>query len=305
MHSPGRLSGKITQVYRSRSLRRLRADPASRVGLGIIVLLIVTTTVVIIDKQFLRRALITRLWGDPYMADLRSSLESPSLAHPFGTDHLGRDTLARVIYGTQTSVLVGLASVAISLPLGTVFGMLSAYLGGTFDEIVMRIMDVFLTPPANILALGLVGILGRGLENIILGIGIVYTPIFARLMRGSALKIKRMEFVEAATAIGESQLNIIFRELLPNCLTPLVIQATFSIALAIMWEAGMSFLGLGVMPPASSWGLMLHEGQQYLREAWWLSIFPGVAIMLTTLGFNLVGNGLRDALDPKYQAVQP
>jgi ABC-type dipeptide/oligopeptide/nickel transport system permease subunit len=304
MHILNPLSERVKVMWHSRPLRRLRADPASSLGIAIIAISVLTAGVVTIDKQFLQRALINRLWGDPYTVNLRSNLESPSLAHPFGTDHLGRDVLARAIYGTQTSILVGLASVAFALPLGLLFGIYAAYLGGEFDEIVMRVMDVFLTPPANILALGLVGILGRGLENIILGIGIVYTPIFARLIRGSALKIKQMEFIESARAIGESDFYIVFRELLPNCLTPVIIQGSFSIALAIMWEAGMSFLGLGVMPPASSWGLMLHEGQQYIREAWWLSVFPGVAIMVTTLGFNLVGNALRDALDPKYQAIE-
>jgi len=294
----------LKTVWHSRPLRRFRADPASRLSILIITLLIVIATVVAIDEHFLQRRVITFLLSDPYKTDLRSSLLSPSLAHPFGTDHLGRDTMARVLYATRTSIWVGLASVAFALPIGVLLGIWSAYLGGIFDEVVMRTMDVFLTLPAIILALGLVGILGRGTSNIIIGIGIVNIPIFARLIRGSALKVKQMEFIEAARATGESGFRIVFSELLPNCLTAVTIQASFSIALAIIWEASISFLGLGVQPPISSWGLMLSEAQSYIREAWWLSVFPGLAIMVTTLGFNLAGNAVRDALDPKYLVVE-
>lgn len=291
-------------VWHSRPLRRFRADPASRLSIAIITVLIGIAILVAIDEALLQRRLITFVLSDPYETDLRSALLAPSLAHPFGTDHLGRNTMARVLYATRTSIWVGLASVAFALPIGVLLGITSAYVGGIFDEVVMRTMDVFLTLPAIILALGLVGILGRGTSNIIIGIGIVNIPIFARLIRSSALKVKQMEFIEAARATGESHLYIIFSELLPNCLTPVTIQASFSIALAIIWEASISFLGLGVQPPISSWGLMLSEAQSYIREAWWLSLFPGLAIMVTTLGFNLAGNAVRDALDPRYQVAQ-
>jgi peptide/nickel transport system permease protein len=259
---------------------------------------------VTIDDRLLQRGIITSVLSDPYKTNLRTTLLSPSLAHPFGTDHLGRDTLARVLYATQTSIWVGLASVAFALPLGVLIGIWSAYIGGLFDEFAMRVMDVFLSLPAIILALGLVGILGRGVSNIVVGIAIINVPVFARLVRASALKVKQMEFIEAARATGDSNLAIVFSELLPNCLTPVIIQASFSVALAIIWEASISFLGLGVQPPTASWGLMLSEAQSYIRDAWWLSVFPGAAIMITTLGFNLFGNAIRDALDPKYEIVQ-
>jgi len=304
MQSIAFLLSRIDATWRSRPMRRLRADVASRAGIVIILLLSLLTLLVIIDEQFLHRRLMAQLLADPYEANLRSSLLPPSPAHPLGTDQLGRDVLARVIYATRTSITVGLLSIFYALPFGILFGLSAAYLGGVVDEILMRIMDIFLALPAIILALGLVGILGRGLGNIILGIAIVHVPVFARLMRGSALKVKQMDFVEAARATGESTFNILFSEMLPNCLTPVIIQASFSIAVAIVWESSISFLGLGVMPPVSSWGLMLSEGQGYLREAWWLSIFPGLVIMITTLGFNLFGNALRDALDPKYEVVQ-
>jgi len=294
----------LKTIWQSRPLRRFRADPASRLSIVIITILIVIAIIVAIDEHFLQRQVITFFLSDPYTTDLRSTLLSPSLAHPFGTDHLGRDTMARVLYATRTSIWVGLASVAFALPIGVLLGIWSAYLGGIFDEVVMRTMDVFLTLPAIILALGLVGILGRGTSNIIIGIGIVNIPIFARLIRGSALKVKQMEFIEAARATGESGFRIVFSELLPNCLTAVTIQASFSIALAIIWEASISFLGLGVQPPISSWGLMLSEAQSYIREAWWLSVFPGLAIMVTTLGFNLAGNAVRDALDPRFLVVE-
>jgi peptide/nickel transport system permease protein len=182
-------------------------------------------------------------------------------------------------------------------------GTWAAYVGGLVDEVLMRVMDILLTLPAIILALGLVGILGPGLLNIIIGIGVVNVPILARLARGSALQVKQAEFVAAARASGDSSIHIVFSEILPNCMTPLVIQVTFSVALAMIWEASISFLGLGVQPPVPSWGLMLSDGKQYLSDAWWLSVFPGLAIVFATLGFNLLGNGLRDALDPKYEVA--
>jgi peptide/nickel transport system permease protein len=301
---PQRSMNRWQSLMQSRTARRFRADPASRLSVVILAALLIIAVLVTVDDQIFQRRIITSLLSDPYKTSLRTTLLAPSLAHPFGTDHLGRDTLARVLYATQTSVWVGLASVAFALPLGVLIGIWSAYIGGLFDELTMRIMDIFLSLPAIILALGLVGILGRGLSNIIVGIAIINVPVFARLVRASALKVKQMEFIEAARATGDSHIAIVFSELLPNCLTPVIIQASFSVALAIIWEASISFLGLGVQPPTASWGLMLSEAQSYIRDAWWLSVFPGAAIMITTLGFNLFGNAIRDALDPKYQVVQ-
>lgn len=289
---------------RNRAMRRFLADSTSKLSIAIILVLLAIAILVEIDDRFFNREIITYLLGDPYRTNLRNTLLPPSFAHPFGTDHLGRDTLARVLYATRTSVTVGLASVGLALPFAVIIGVWSAYLGGLFDEVSMRVMDVFLALPAIVLALGLVGILGRGVSNVIIGIAIINVPIFARLIRGSALRVKQMEFIEAARATGESHARIIFYELLPNCLTATIIQASFGVALAIIWEASISFLGLGVQPPTASWGLMLSEAQSYIRDAWWLSVFPGLAIVITTLGFNLFGNSVRDALDPKYQVAQ-
>ncbi len=289
---------------RNRVVRRFLADGTSRLSIAIIAILLAVAILVEVDDRFFHREIITYLLGDPYRTDLRNALVPPSFSHPFGTDHLGRDTLARVLYATRTSITVGLASVVFALPFAIVIGVWSAYLGGLVDEISMRVMDVFLALPAIVLALGLVGILGRGVSNVIIGIAIINVPIFARLIRGSALRVKQMEFIEAARATGESHARIVFYELLPNCLTATIIQASFGVALAIIWEASISFLGLGVQPPIASWGLMLSEAQSYLRDAWWLSVFPGLAIVVTTLGFNLFGNAVRDALDPKYTVAQ-
>lgn len=289
---------------RNRAMRRFLADRTSKLSIAIILVLLAIAILVEIDDRFFNREIITYLLGDPYRTNLRNTLLPPSFAHPFGTDHLGRDTLARVLYATRTSVTVGLASVGLALPFAVIIGVWSAYLGGLFDEVSMRVMDVFLALPAIVLALGLVGILGRGVSNVIIGIAIINVPIFARLIRGSALRVKQMEFIEAARATGESHARIVFYELLPNCLTATIIQASFGVALAIIWEASISFLGLGVQPPTASWGLMLSEAQSYIRDAWWLSVFPGLAIVITTLGFNLFGNSVRDALDPKYQVAQ-
>lgn len=287
----------------SRVIRKLQQNSTSLMGLIICAVVLVIGLVGFVDKQFLHRSLISTILYDPYQANLPNKVAPPSLAHPMGTDQLGRDTLARILYATQTSVAVGLSSIILALPFGILIGVLAAYWGSITDEILMRIMDIFLTVPSMLLALALVGIMGRGLGNIILAIALVNIPIFARIVRGNALKVKQLDFIESAKAIGESSFMIIFNELLPNCLSPVIIQASFSIALAILWEAGISFLGVGVSPPETSWGLMLSDGKDYIRDVPWLTVFPGLAIMITTLAFNLLGDGLRDILDPKQEAA--
>ena len=288
----------------SRALRRVRSNSVALVGLVIVIFFLIIGLVGFVDKQFLNRSLITTMLYDPYRANLPNKLAPPSLTHPMGTDPLGRDTFSRILYATQTSLVVAVSAIALAVPIGVLVGVVSGYWGGFVDEGLMRVMDIFLTLPSMLLALALVGIVGRGLGNIALAIAVVNIPVFARIVRGSAVRVKQLDFIESARAIGESHFAVIFRELLPSCLTPVVIQASFSIALAILWEAGISFLGVGVSPPETSWGLMLSDGKDYIRDAPWLSVFPGLAIMIVTLGCNLVGDGLRDALDPKYMVVE-
>lgn len=296
--------GLMKAMVRSRALRRMKSNSACLIGLSICIVFLILGLAGFVDKQLFHRSIVSSVLNDPYRADLPNKLAPPSLAHTMGTDALGRDNAARVLYAAQTSLVVGLSSIAFAAPVGIVLGVVAAYFGGIVDECLMRAMDVLLTMPAILLALALVGIIGRGLTNVVLAIAIVNVPIFARIVRGNALKVKQLEFIESARAIGERDLAVIFSELLPNCLTPVVIQASFSIALSILWEASISFMGVGVAPPETSWGLMISEGKNYIREAPWLSVFPGLAIMVVTLGFNLVGDGLRDALDPKFVVVQ-
>jgi len=241
-------------IASSRPVRRVLANPSSLLGAALVLALVVCAIAVILDDRIASRQVITNLLHDPYAAELREKLRPPGSGYVLGTDALGRDVLSRMIYASQTSFLVGFSAVALAVPIGVAIGMVAAYYGRTVDEILMRAMDVLLTLPTLLLALALVGILGRGLNNIIFAIALVNIPVFARIARGSALKVRQLDFVQAAQSIGEDDIGIIMREILPNSVTPVIIQASFSIALAIIFEATISFLGLGVSPPSTSWG---------------------------------------------------
>jgi peptide/nickel transport system permease protein len=241
----------------------------------------------------------------PYGADQQSltdRLRPPSAQHIFGTDDLGRDILSRVMLGAQISLRVGIFAVVIALGVGATLGLQAGYLGGWVDGIFMRGMDIVLAFPSTLLAIGIVAMRGPGLEMALVAISIVNIPIYARLSRSMALSIKEREYVLAAQCLGWSGLRIIGRHILPNSLTPLIVQATLGIATAIIEAAALGFLGLGAQPPAPEWGLMLTNGRAFLINAPWAMIFPGLAIMMTTLAFNLVGDGVRDALDPNLRA---
>lgn len=249
---------------------------------------------------FLLVALIGQVM--PYDAtaqNLAERLQPPSFAHPLGTDDLGRDLALRIVAGAWISLQVGLISVAIALVLGTTLGTIAGYAGKWVDETIMRIVDVMMAFPGILLAILIVAVLGPSLTNAMIAIGLVNVPVYARLVRASVLGVKSQEFVEAAHAAGTSHLAIIFRHVLPNCLTPLMVQATLGIATAILETAGLSFLGLGAQPPLPEWGTMLNHARAFIRSAPWTVTFPGLAIMLVVLGFNLLGDGLRDLLDPK------
>ena len=238
---------------------------------------------------------------DPYQMEFGNALSSPSLTHLMGTDHLGRDLLSRVIYGTRVSLLVGLGSVIIAALVGGLAGLFAGYFGRAIDVIIMRILDVVWAFPPALLALALVAVWGPSLTTVIFSIGVVSVPQYARIVRASVLSVKEKEYILAARASGIGRWSIIFTHVLPNVLAPLIVVATLGIATSIMIEAILSFLGLGMQPPASSWGLMISEGQKYLRTFPYYALFPGLMIMITVFAFNAFGDGLRDAWDPKLK----
>jgi peptide/nickel transport system permease protein len=226
-------------------------------------------------------------------------LAGPSPDYPFGTDALGRDLLSRIMFGARLSIRVATVSVAVATVVGGVLGLVSGYLGGWADLAIGRVLDVFFAFPAILLALGIVAALGPDPNNVIIAIAVVYTPIFARVVRGPVLAIKSLDFVDAARAIGATSSRIVMRHIVPNLMSTLIVQVSLALSWAVLTEGALSFLGLSAQPPAPSWGVMLSEGRQYLEFATHLAVFPGLAIMVAVLGFNLLGDGLRDALDPQ------
>jgi peptide/nickel transport system permease protein len=242
------------------------------------------------------------LAGDPGHMDVARRLAAPSRAHWFGTDDVGRDVWSRVVYGARLSVLVGVAVVVFSFGIGVVCGLVAGYYR-RLDNVVMRVMDGLMAFPAIVLAIALMAALGASVLNVIVAIGVVYSPRVARVVRGSVLVIRETSYVEAARALGASDLVLIARHVLPNCLSPVIVQGSFVFAAAVLTEAALSFLGVGVPPYVPSWGVILAEGRLYIQQAPWLVIYPGVAIMLTIFGLNLFGDGLRDLLDPKVRGL--
>ncbi|MDK3257160.1 ABC transporter permease [Blastococcus capsensis] len=230
-------------------------------------------------------------------------LQSPSWAHPFGTDDLGRDILSRVILGASVSLKVGFFAVGFALVAGTLIGLLAGYYGKWVDDVLMRFMDMLFAFPAVLLAIAVLAVRGPGSGNTALAIGIVYTPIFARVTRASVLGVREEVYVRASRSVGASDWRLLTRHILPNAAPPIIVQTSISLAFAVLAEAALSFLGLGTQPPNPSWGLMLAEGRGYIELAWWLAFFPGMAIFLTVLCFNLLGDGLRDALDPRQRTL--
>lgn len=238
---------------------------------------------------------------DPYRSDLEGSLAPPSGMHWLGTDELGRDILSRIIYGARLSMVIGSISVSIGVVLGVPIGLFAGYFGGRVDLYSQRVIDVLLGFPSIILAIVLVTVLGVGLVNVMIAVGIVSVPTYARLIRGQVLSLKIQEFVEAARALGAGSGRIVFRHIFPNTLAVLIVQTTLQVASAILSAAALGFLGLGVQQPTAEWGAMLSTARQFIQLAPHTLIFPGLAIMLTVMGFNLLGDGLRDALDPRMK----
>lgn len=236
-----------------------------------------------------------------WAVNLRGTKAAPSLDHPFGTDQLGRDQRSRMLYGARVSLLIGFAAVSLAIVIGTALGATAGFAGGTADNIIMRVMDVMLAFPSILLALAIVVVLGQGLLNVMIAVGIVSIPTYARIVRSKVMSETTKEYVAATRALGAGSLRIVLRHLLPNSMAPLIVAASLGIGTAILDAAGLGFLGLGAQPPLAEWGLMLSDNRQKLFAEWWLVAIPGVAIMLTVLGFNLLGDGLRDTLDPRLR----
>lgn len=265
----------------------------SVIGLVIIVLLIVMAIFAPIITPYPEQAK-----GEP---SLKERLQPPSWKHPFGTDHMGRDILSRVIYGSRTSLVIGFSVVTIALVVGLFLGIVAGYFGGKFDTIIMRITDVFLAFPPLLLALLIATTLGRGMLNAILALAITWWPWYTRLARGMAISVKGRPYVEAAKAMGIPDWKIMIRHVLPNSISPVIVQATMDIGSAILEAAALSFLGLGVQPPTPDWGLMVSEGKNYFLNYWWYPVFPGLAIFITVIAFNLVGDAIREVIDPRLR----
>ena len=270
--------------------RRLRRHRTAVVGLVILAGFIVAAA--------LAPALLPY---DPNAADFDHVLLRPAPIHPLGTDQLGRDLLTRIIYGARVSFLIGILAVGMSALLGVPAGLISGYRGGVVDLAMQRLVDLLLAFPGFLLALTLIAVLGVGVTNVVVSVGLATAPVYVRLARGVALSIKGQVYIEAARAIGVSESRVVARHVLPNCLAPLIVQSTLQLGAAILTAAGLGFLGLGVKPPTPEWGTMLGEGQTYLFSSWYIATFPGIAIFLAVMAFNLLGDGLRDALDPRMK----
>ena len=272
--------------------QRLRRNKMAMLGLAILIVLallaIFADVICDYDTMVVAQNMSIRLQG-------------PSKAHIFGTDEFGRDIFARIIHGARVSLVVGMISVSVSLILGGALGAFAGFYGGTVDMVIMRVLDVFLAVPSILLSMTIVAALGTDLIFVMIAIGISSVPNFARIVRAAVMGVKDQEFVEASRAMGASNASIIFKEVLPNCLAPIIVQSTLSVAGSILSTASLSFIGLGVQPPDPEWGAMLSSGRQYIRDAIHLTVFPGLAIIITVLALNLLGDGLRDALDPRLK----
>lgn len=279
--------------------RRFRKNKLALIsGIFILLLSLIAVSTIVIDladgSAFYKQNVIKQ--------SLRNKLDPPSPGHIFGQDEFGRDILLRMLWGVRYSLFMGIIAIAFSTLVGGIIGAIAGFYGRAVDNALMRFMDVLLAIPSMLLATAIVAALGPGLVNVLIAIGIAYIPTFARTLRASVLTVKEQEFIEAARAVGASNFRIITKYILPNAMAPLIVQSTLGVAGALLSIAGLSFLGLGIQPPTPEWGSMLSNARTYIRDAWHITLFPGLGIMLTILALNLVGDGLRDALDPKLKS---
>ena len=285
MKKGNKSKGQFSMVIRS-----LKRNKMAIIGLVILIFLVFLAVFADIIAPY-----------DYYKQDLPNAYMHPNSQHIFGTDEFGRDILSRVIYGARISLVVGFVSVGIALLIGGLLGAIAGFYGGRIDNIIMRFMDVLLAIPQTLLAIAIVAALGAGLMNLMIAVGISSIPNYARIVKASVMTIRGEEYIEAARASGTSDAKIITKHILPNCVAPVIVQVTLGIAGAILTAAGMSFIGLGIQPPVPEWGNMLSSGRDYIREYSYMTMFPGLAIIITVLSLNLLGDGLRDALDPKLK----
>lgn len=274
------------------SLRLVRKNPLTAGGISIVLLMVLVA--------------LLAPWIAPYPRDMvethiQQAFQPPSLRYPFGTDDLGRDVFSRVIYGSRISFEVGILAIGLALLIGIPLGVVAGYSGGWIDEVIMRVTDMFLSFPSLLLAMAISAVLGPNLRNAMIAIAISWWPWYTRLLRSEAISIKEKDFVAAAKATGCSEVRVIFKHVLPNSLTPIIIQASMDFGGVILTCASLSFLGLGAQPPTPEWGLMISTGRTFFLTNWWIVTFPGIAIFIAVLSFNLVGDGLREILDPKMR----
>lgn len=270
--------------------RRLRKNSFAMAGAGILILIV-----------FVAVAAPLLAPSDPILQDYDHLMEGPSWAHPFGTDNFGRDILSRIIYGAQISLRLGFLGTTVGVAIGALIGMAAGFYGGWVDSFLMRLLDIQLAFPGLLLAIVIITVLGVGESNVIIAIGVFSIPVFARVLRGSIISLREQDFIQAARAVGVSDGRLMLMHLLPNALAPIVVLTTLRLGTAILTAASLGFLGLGVRPPSPEWGTMLSEGRTYMQLAPHIAIFPGVAILITVIALNLLGDGLRDALDPKMK----
>jgi ABC-type dipeptide/oligopeptide/nickel transport system permease subunit len=283
-----RASGPAERTRRWTVLRRAARARLAPFGAAVLALSVLTALAAPLVAPY-----------DPLVQNLGNTLAPPGRAHLLGTDNVGRDVLSRVIWGTRVSLVAGLVSVVLAVVAGCALGVVAGYCGGRIDGLVMRVMDAVLSFPPLVLALALGAVLGAGLGGVLLALGVVYTPTFARLMRGQVLTITARDYVDAARGLGASGWRVALRHVVPNAINPIIVQASLSVAFAILAEASLSFLGLGIQPPQASWGSMINAGRGYLQQAPWIVFGPGAALFVTVVGLNFVGDAVRDALDPR------
>ena len=274
-----------------RAVRKFRQSPLSMIGLAIVILLLIVAAVGPFFVPYPEHA--------SGALNIKEKLDPPSWAHPFGADQVGRDIFTRVIVGARVSLVAGLVVILLALTIGTLLGAVAGFFGGRLGEGIMRTTDIFLTIPDLILAMAFAAALGPGLFNVMIAVSLVWWPGYCRLARANVIALKDSQFAEAAESIGASRTRVLFSHILPNAFPTILVKASMDIGFAVLTTAALGFIGLGTQPPTPDWGVMIADGRKYLREAWWFSTFPGIAILLTVLAFNLLGDGLRDVFDPR------